>query len=93
MCDANPAVTGGTSGYINFSTTADLSPVTGTEQKDALMQRHLGIGNVMFLDIHVEQHPYQDYLNNIPSKTVAGGPGFIAPPNEMSKFWTTMDTP
>ncbi|MGN6370130.1 MAG: type II secretion system protein [Phycisphaerae bacterium] len=93
MCDANPAVTGGNSGYIYFSTTADLSPVTGNEQKDALMQRHLGIGNVMFLDTHVEQHSYGDYLNNIPSKTVSSSAGYVAPPLEMGKVWTTMDTP
>jgi prepilin-type N-terminal cleavage/methylation domain-containing protein len=35
--------------------------------KDALAIRHGGVGEILFMDTHVEQHPYQDYLDNIPT--------------------------
>jgi prepilin-type N-terminal cleavage/methylation domain-containing protein len=95
LCDGNTGVTGGNSGYTNwFNTMADLNTASPTAQKDALMQRHLGIGNVMFMDVHVEAHDYQDYVNNIPSTTTSGGSGiFVAPAAERNKIWTTFDTP
>jgi prepilin-type N-terminal cleavage/methylation domain-containing protein/prepilin-type processing-associated H-X9-DG protein len=47
----------------------------------ALDDRHMGFGNVVFLDSHAETVRWQDYLNNIPSV-------LPVPANEQYKRWT-----
>ncbi len=91
MADANPQIT---TLYNYFSTTGDLDATSGTAQSDALTARHLGIGNVLFMDVHVEAHNYADFKKYIPSTTISGGSGiFVAPVAERMKVWTTYDTP
>jgi prepilin-type N-terminal cleavage/methylation domain-containing protein/prepilin-type processing-associated H-X9-DG protein len=71
MCDSPTFVYGqGSStmkGYYAFNSMADLDsePVN---LKDSLEQRHLGKGNIMFMDTHVEAATYQDYANIIPAQ-------------------------
>ncbi len=78
---------------VGVSTGGDLDSEPGQTLSQALDQRHLGIGNVLFLDGHVEQHNYQDYVNNIPSTTVSGGSGlYVLPPAESNKVWTDLTT-
>jgi prepilin-type N-terminal cleavage/methylation domain-containing protein/prepilin-type processing-associated H-X9-DG protein len=48
----------------------------------AITTRHLGIGNVVFVDSHVEQHKWADFLANIPATL----PTTAADSN---KLWTT----
>ncbi|MGN6368443.1 MAG: type II secretion system protein [Phycisphaerae bacterium] len=64
--------------YYAFNAMADLNsePVN---LKDSLEQRHLGKGNIMFLDTHVEQEGAQDYANGIPATYNT----------EPTKIWTT----
>jgi prepilin-type N-terminal cleavage/methylation domain-containing protein/prepilin-type processing-associated H-X9-DG protein len=51
--------------------------VKAPEMPEALMNRHMGVGNAMFLDTHVEAVKYADYQNNIPANV-----------NETFKRWT-----
>ncbi len=48
-------------------TDLDTSYAPDFTMPNCLQQRHLGIGNVAFLDGHVEQQKYGDYCANIPS--------------------------
>jgi prepilin-type N-terminal cleavage/methylation domain-containing protein/prepilin-type processing-associated H-X9-DG protein len=100
MCDS-PTIQYGVgganmSGYYCFTTVGvptngDLDSEPGQTLTQALAQRHLGTGNVLFLDAHVEQHIYQDYVKNIPSTTVAGPGGtFVAATPELYKTWCTL---
>ena len=69
----------------------DLDSEPGETLTQALAKRHLGIGNVLFLDAHVEQHPYSDYVKNIPTKTTTGpGSTTIPFPTELGKIWTNI---
>jgi prepilin-type processing-associated H-X9-DG protein len=75
----------------------------GVPYSTILQQRHLGIGNVMFLDGHVEQHvkatdnltsptvPFgnDDYFKNMPSILIGSKPQL----KDQNKIWTTMNTP
>ncbi|MGN6368442.1 MAG: type II secretion system protein [Phycisphaerae bacterium] len=54
---------------------------------NSLQQRHLGIGNVLFMDSHVEQQKYGDYCANIPSGSDTYDPNH-APDN--TKHWLDM---
>jgi prepilin-type N-terminal cleavage/methylation domain-containing protein len=47
----------------------------------ALDDRHMGFGNVVFMDSHTETVRWQDYLNNIPST-------LPVPSGEQHKRWT-----
>jgi prepilin-type N-terminal cleavage/methylation domain-containing protein/prepilin-type processing-associated H-X9-DG protein len=51
----------------------------------ALDDRHMGYGNVVFMDSHAETVRWQDYLNNIPS---VGSSTVSVPANEQYKRWT-----
>jgi prepilin-type N-terminal cleavage/methylation domain-containing protein/prepilin-type processing-associated H-X9-DG protein len=51
--------------------------------QQALSDRHRGIGNVLFLDTHVEAHGWIDYLANIPGT-------LPVPSADAAKLWTTM---
>jgi prepilin-type processing-associated H-X9-DG protein len=51
----------------------------------ALDDRHMGYGNVVFMDCHAETVRWQDYLNNIPS---VGSSTVSVPANEQYKRWT-----
>jgi prepilin-type N-terminal cleavage/methylation domain-containing protein/prepilin-type processing-associated H-X9-DG protein len=55
--------------YYAFNSMNDLdtSYAPDSTLENSLKLRHNGIGNVCFLDGHVEQHIYQDYCDNIPS--------------------------
>ena len=75
-----------------FTTTADVNPTLETEQQ-ALQVRHLGIGNVLFIDTHVEAHNIQDMTNNIPASTISSGGVFVAPTADATKVWTSIATP
>jgi prepilin-type N-terminal cleavage/methylation domain-containing protein/prepilin-type processing-associated H-X9-DG protein len=78
---------------VGVASGGDLDSEPGQTLSQALEQRHLGIGNVLFMDAHVEQHNYQDYVNNIPSATVAAGTGtYVAIPADTNKVWTTLTT-
>ena len=82
--------TGPVDGSTWFSsiTYASLCPTTAPNTlKDALGQRHNGVGEILFLDSHVEQRPYQDYIENIPAvswlSTSTTGPS----PADAPKLW------
>ena len=100
MADANSSITT-SPGFQYFTAMGDLDvnpALAPSAQQAALTARHMGIGNVMFMDVHVEAHNYQDFQKNIPSVTVAGasigGQGaYYAPVNERYKIWTTFTTP
>jgi prepilin-type N-terminal cleavage/methylation domain-containing protein/prepilin-type processing-associated H-X9-DG protein len=78
------------SGYYAFTAVAgDLDQEPGQTLTQALQQRHLGIGNIAFLDGHVEQHNYGDYVKNIPSVIVNNLP--IAA--DRGKIWTSITPP
>ncbi|HUO10427.1 MAG TPA: prepilin-type N-terminal cleavage/methylation domain-containing protein [Phycisphaerae bacterium] len=100
MCDSPPNVRGLTNlPYI--SSMAELDGASSAPNEafiDSLQKRHMGIGNAMFMDVHVEQHKYQDFVKNIPSTTIPGPPiggqtALYAPTADASKVWTTLTTP
>lgn len=88
LMDADPTLVGGRGGqYYSGTVFNDFDLVSGTPKlQNALMQRHLGLGNVLFLDGHVEQHTYNDCRANIAAS---------APPNaaDGGKFWNVIATP
>jgi prepilin-type N-terminal cleavage/methylation domain-containing protein/prepilin-type processing-associated H-X9-DG protein len=59
--------------------------------KDALADRHQGYGNVLFIDSHVEARPYQDFVDNIPSKAWSAG-SLPTVPGDISKMWFQLGT-
>ena len=84
---------------INFYSFADLADLDMAYAPDenmtnALQQRHLGVGNVLFLDGHVEQHSYLDYCANIPkiggSHSVGSDPYDTNTAPDFSKHWIDM---
>lgn len=75
-----------------FTTTTDLNNTTETEQQ-AFNVRHMGQGNLVFMDDHVEPHTYEDLLNNIPSATRSSSGQFVAATGQENKIWTSMATP
>ena len=70
-------------------TVGDLDSEPGETLTQALQSRHLGIGNVLFLDAHVEQHPYKDYVKNIPA-AASGGVNGYPPFSEAGKLWANL---
>ncbi len=68
IADAYPGI-GPKDNYIsNMQDVDGANPAPVLAQNpmvQALQARHNGIGNVMFLDGHAEQHNYQDYAANI----------------------------
>lgn len=98
MADANSSITTSPGfQYFNCMTDLDINAAPAPSvQKNALQSRHMGIGNVMFLDVHVEAHNYQDYQKNIPSALVSGAQiggqaAYYPPILEMNKIWTTLN--
>jgi len=74
--------------WFSAITYASLVPTAAPKTlKDALDNRHNGVGEILFLDSHVEQRPYQDYIDNIPAvswlSTSATGPSTADAP----KLW------
>ena len=57
--------------------------------KTEIQNRHGGLGQVLFQDAHVESHPWQDFVDNIPDKswTTSQTPA----PEDMNKKWTQLD--
>jgi prepilin-type N-terminal cleavage/methylation domain-containing protein/prepilin-type processing-associated H-X9-DG protein len=54
--------------------------------KTALDNRHRGVGNVLFMDSHVDPAKYSDYVDNVPSMLN----GLNVPDAESNKRWTTL---
>ena len=63
-------------------TTTDMSKL-----EDALKQRHLGTGNVLFLDSHVAAANYNEFVNNVPSTLVNNDVPSAERPTHM---WTNL---
>ncbi len=88
MCDSATAAGTGANGSPIVSYRGDLdsnttnNPIQTLDQ--ALTVRHRGLGNVLFVDGHVEQHKTPDFAANIVAS--AGGP-----PN--GKYWTLFAIP
>ena len=61
----------------SFTSMGDLDgaspppPPASSPQYQALAARHNGVGNVLFLDGHIEQHNYQDFVKNVQPGTGA----------------------
>jgi prepilin-type processing-associated H-X9-DG protein len=102
MLDGPPNVQATTSAfnmsnYYAFGDMADLDMSYAPDGNipNSLQQRHLGIGNVLFMDGHVEQHNYSDYCDNIP-KQGAVHETFTSDPYDTNtrpdalKFWIQM---
>jgi prepilin-type N-terminal cleavage/methylation domain-containing protein/prepilin-type processing-associated H-X9-DG protein len=83
MSDTAPVLAGVNSWY---SSMAD-SPMATLES--ALLDRHQGVGNALFVDSHVEQAKFNDFVNNVPAT------GAVAPNKltgaDLSKKWTQAD--
>jgi prepilin-type N-terminal cleavage/methylation domain-containing protein/prepilin-type processing-associated H-X9-DG protein len=69
-----------------FPATGDLDSEPNETLSQALEKRHMGIGNVLFQDAHVEQHKYADWTANVPNVIN----GLNAAPNEANKTWITI---
>ena len=70
-------------GDLDGSTTPPTNAAS-SPQYQALATRHLGVGNVLFLDGHIEQHNYHDFVANVQ-------PGSGA--NLYSHTWTFQNLP
>lgn len=70
------------SGTDNSITTMSNLDGASPPIKQSLESRHLGIGNVMFLDGHAEQEKYEDYQKNVATSTT-----------DYSRVWTFQNTP
>lgn len=84
MMSDTDAVTGATNPW--YSSMAD-TPMVKLQQ--ALQNRHMGTGNALFADSHVEAAKYSDFVNNVPSTVVSN----YLPPAETNKLWTTLSLP
>lgn len=88
--DALLMVDSDNSGGGTVSSIADLkNPTANVDVEREFQVRHLGIGNVLFLDTHVEAHNWRDLVANIPATS------WIAPktaptPEDATKRWTQM---
>jgi prepilin-type N-terminal cleavage/methylation domain-containing protein/prepilin-type processing-associated H-X9-DG protein len=79
ICDAPPTIPGAA---YSFTTMDDLNGVAPEVLTQSLQKRHMGVGNVAFLDGHVEQHGYQDFVANIPTTKT-----------DYSRIWTFINLP
>jgi len=71
-----------------YSSMADQGTTTDMSQlKDALLQRHLGTGNVLFLDSHVSAANYNDFVSNVPSTLVNND---VPDAERPTKMWTNL---
>jgi prepilin-type N-terminal cleavage/methylation domain-containing protein/prepilin-type processing-associated H-X9-DG protein len=68
----------------------DMSYAPTETVANALQERHLGLGNVLFLDSHVEQHNYQDYCANIPQGSVPDTTYDLNTAPDSTKHWIDM---
>ena len=57
---------------------------SGLQQE--LLDRHMGKGNALFLDCHVDSVAYADYVNNIPDQSWLAGAN--PTPADSVKHWT-----
>jgi prepilin-type processing-associated H-X9-DG protein len=75
-----------------FSDLSDgsLAPATNPLAcKNALDDRHRGVGNVCFIDGHVDTHPWQDYADNIVSKSWLNTGAPLS--TDLNKRWAVMN--
>jgi prepilin-type N-terminal cleavage/methylation domain-containing protein/prepilin-type processing-associated H-X9-DG protein len=72
----------------------DMSYAPDWTMEKSLLSRHLGVGNVLFMDGHVEQHNYSDYCANIQKIGAVHGVGSdpydTNTQSDSTKFWTKM---
>jgi prepilin-type N-terminal cleavage/methylation domain-containing protein/prepilin-type processing-associated H-X9-DG protein len=88
MCDSASNCSSNLCSYLG-DPPATLGDLDAASQffSDALLQRHMGIGNVLFLDSHVEAHNYKDFQANMLDTYVKGGG------NINGRYWTLLRTP
>jgi prepilin-type N-terminal cleavage/methylation domain-containing protein/prepilin-type processing-associated H-X9-DG protein len=71
------------SGPKMLNGTAPGSPFPSTQfsSKDEIQARHRGVGSVLFLDGHVGQHPWADFVKNLPA---------TSNDTDLTKNWTRL---